>query len=173
MNPTRHINLNFTLRVWSVLWLGLGLSASSALGQQAKNQLVGTWTPTAIYTEHKDGMKVETFGPKPTGVLTFGSDGRFSLQWMRSDLPKFAAGDRMKGTAEENQAIVQGSLSYFGTYTVDDSSTTLVLHVEGSTFPNWNGKDQKRSFTLVGDKLTLGGIGTSGLPFQDELERLK
>ena len=84
MNPTLHINLNFTLRVWSVLWLGLGLSASSALGQQAKNQLVGTWTPTAIYTEHKDGTKVETFGPEPAGVLTFGSDGRFSLQWMRS-----------------------------------------------------------------------------------------
>ena len=55
----------------------------------------------------------------------------------------------------------------------DESSTTLALHIEASTFPNWNGKDQKRSFTLAGDKLTLSGIGTSGLPFQDELQRLK
>ena len=171
MNP--HRNINFTVRVWSLLWLGLGLSVSSASGQQAKNQLVGSWTPAAIYTEHKDGTKVETFGPKPAGVLTFGGDGHFSLQWMRSDLPKFAAGDRLQGTPEENQAIVHGSLSYFGTYTVDDSSTTLVLHIEGCTFPNWDGKDQRRSFTLAGDKLTLSGIGTSGLPFQDELERLK
>ena len=135
--------------------------------------MVGTWTPIAIYTEQKDGTKYETFGPKPIGVLTFSDDDRFSLQWMRSDLPEFASGDRREGTPKENQAIVQGSLSYFGTYRVDESSATLVLHIEGSTFPNWNGKDQKRSFTLVGDKLTLSGTGTSGLPFQDQSQRLK
>ena len=102
MNTRRHINLGS--RIWSVLCLGLALSAGNALGQQAKSQLVGTWTPTAIYIQDKDGTKSDVFGPKPVGVLTFGSDGRFSLQWMRSDLPKFASGDRLKGTAEENQA---------------------------------------------------------------------
>jgi Lipocalin-like domain len=169
MSPNRHL----TLSVWSLLWLAAALSGGNAAGQQAKSELVGTWTPIAIYTEQKDGTKFETFGPKPIGVLTFSDDGRFSLQRMRSDLPRFASDDRRKGTPKENQAIVQGSLSYFGTYTVDQSANTVVLHIEGSTFPNWNGKDQKRSFTLTGDKLTLSGIGTSGLPFQDELQRLK
>ena len=101
MNTRRHINLGS--RIWSVLCLGLALSAGNALGQ-ANNQLVGTWTPIAIYIQAEDGTKSDVFGAKPVGALTFGSDGRFSLQWMRSDLPKFASGDRLKGTAEENQA---------------------------------------------------------------------
>jgi hypothetical protein len=116
MNVNRRSNL--TLRAWAVLWLGAAISVGSAVGEQPPSQLVGTWTPVAISTEQKDGTKYETFGPKPLGVLTFGSDGRFSLQWMRFDLPQFASSDRMKGTAEENKAIVQGSLSYFGTTAV-------------------------------------------------------
>jgi Lipocalin-like domain len=67
---------------------------------------------------------------------------------MRSDLPKFASNDRQNGTPEENKAIVQGSLSYFSTYTVDEAAKTMVIHIEGCSFPNWNGKDQKRSFAL-------------------------
>lgn len=156
----------------SALIFGVFLPREEVVAQTAKD-LVGTWTPVAIYTERKNDIKFETFGPKPRGVLTFGSDGRFSLQWMRSDLPKFASNDRQKGTPEENKAIVQGSLSYFGTYTVDEAAKTMVLHVEGCSFPNWNGQDQKRSFTLAGDELTLSGIGTSGLPFKDMLKRVK
>ena len=151
----------FTLTALAFLWLGVILPAGNAVGQQAgstlKDQLVGSWTPVAIYTEREDGTKFDTFGPKPTGVLTFGSDGRLSLQWMRSDLPKFASNDRQNGTPEENKAIVQGSLSYFGTYTVDDAAKTMVIHIEGCSFPNWNGKDQKRSFALARDELTLSG----------------
>ena len=161
------------MRAWAVLWLGAAILVGVAAGEEPQSSLVGSWTPVAIHTQQKDGTKYETFGPKPIGVLTFGSDGRFSLQFMRSDLPQFAGNDRMKGTAEENKAIVQGSISYFGTYTVDPTAKTLVLHVEGSLFPNWTGKDQKRSFTLSGDELTLTGIGTAGLPFVDELKRLK
>ena len=41
----------------------------------------------------------------------------------------------------------------FGTYTVNESDHTLITHVEGSTFPNFDGADQKRSFTLAGDEL--------------------
>jgi Lipocalin-like domain len=62
-------------------------------------------------------------------------------------------GARTKGTPEENKAIVEGSFVVFGTYTVNESDHTLITHVEGSTFPNFDGADQKRSFTLAGDEL--------------------
>ena len=68
-------------------------------------------------------------------------NGRFSVILIRESLPKFASNNRMKGTAEENQAVVQGSLVYYGTYAVvDEKSTQGICHVEGSTFPNWDGE---------------------------------
>ena len=49
----------------------------------------------------------------------------------------FASNNRDAGTAEENKAVSQGTISHFGTYTVDEGGKTLSFHVEGSSFPNW------------------------------------
>jgi hypothetical protein len=38
---------------------------------------------------------------------------------------------------------------------VDAKTGELAFHVEGSSFPNWNGADQKRSIMVKGDTLTL------------------
>jgi hypothetical protein len=83
-------------------------------------------------------------------------EGRFSLIMMRASLPKFASNNRVKGTAKENQAVVQGSNAYFGTYTVlNNKEQSITLHMEGGTFPNWDGQDQKRPMTVEGDELKL------------------
>jgi hypothetical protein len=31
----------------------------------------------------------------------------------------------------------------------------IAIHIDGSSFPNWNGADQKRIVAIVGDQLTL------------------
>ena len=99
--------------------------------------------------------------------------GFLSLQEMRSDLPKFGTNNRQEGTADENKAIVQGSICYFGTYTIDEAAKTLIFHLEGCSFPNWNGTEQKRSFTLTGDELTWTGVGSSGRPIHTLWKRAK
>ncbi len=48
---------------------------------------------------------------------------------------------------------MQGSIAYFGTYSVSETDKTITTHIESSTFPNWIGTDQKRFFTLSGDEL--------------------
>jgi hypothetical protein len=63
----------------------------------------------------KDGKTTDFYGPNPQGQLMFDPDGRISVIITRSDLPKFASNNRQAGTPEENKAIVQGSLAYFGT----------------------------------------------------------
>jgi hypothetical protein len=71
----------------------------------------------------------------------------------------------MQGTVEENKAMVQGGIAYFGTYSVVDK--VIVEKVEGSTWPNWTGTEQKRPIvSLTGDELkvtvpaaSLGGTG--------------
>jgi hypothetical protein len=75
---------------------------------------------------------------------------RFAVQ---SDIPKFASSNRQAGTAEENKAVVQGSIAYFGTYSVSNRAKTFTVHIEGTTFPNWIGTDQKRPFTISGGEL--------------------
>jgi len=145
------------LAVLALLFLTVALPTGGAAGQQAertlKEQLVGTWVLVSIYNQRQDGNKFEPFGPNPTGILMFDANGRISLQILGSRLPKIAANNRQEGTTEENKAIVQGTLCFFGTYTVSEADGSLNLHIESSSFPNWNGTDQKRFQTLTGDEL--------------------
>jgi hypothetical protein len=96
----------------------------------------------------------DTYGANPRGMLILTRDGRYSLHLVRKDLQKFASGSRVKGTPEENAAVVNGSISHFGTYTVGDGGKMLSFKIEGSSYPNWTGTTQQRPFTLKGDLLT-------------------
>jgi hypothetical protein len=82
----------------------------------------------------------------------FDATGRISLQIMRSTLPKFASNKRQEGTPEENKAIVQGLLCFFGTYSVNETDHILNLHIESSSFPNWNGINQSDLSPSLGMK---------------------
>jgi hypothetical protein len=97
-------------------------------------------------------------GPSPQGQHIVDASGHYSLVIIRSDLPKFASSNREAGTPEENKAVVQGSIAFFGTYTVDEAAKTLTQHIDSCTFPNWNGTDRKLSFTLSGDELHLTAV---------------
>ena len=137
------------------MWSGVSaVWAKEKAGTLAK-QVHGSWILVSVYVE-QDGKKTEPFGSQPRGLLIFTHDGRFLEILLRPNLPKFAANNRMKGTPEENQAIVQGSLAFYGTYTVvSEKEHTGIMHVEGSTFPNWDGEDQKRVWTIKGDELSV------------------
>jgi hypothetical protein len=134
---------------------GFALLPGSAVGQQKslKDQIVGSWTYATADTVRPDGSRVPTWGPNFSGLVIFGSDGRFVSLIGRADVPKFASGGRATGTADENKAAVNGSIALFGTYTINETDRSLVYHIERSSFPNWSGTDQKRPFTLAGDEL--------------------
>ena len=92
-----------------------------------------TWILVSMHNE-RDGKKTEPYGPNPRGVQIFTPDGRFYAITMRASLPKFASDNRLKGTAEEYKAVVQGSMAYYGTYKVVNEKEHLVnLHVETNT----------------------------------------
>ena len=81
--------------------------------QGLKEQIVGTWTPVSQYVD-QDGKRLEPFGSNPKGIVVYDSNGRFVLVLQRASLPKFVSSNRMTGSPEENKAIVQGSIAYFG-----------------------------------------------------------
>lgn len=135
--------------------LGLTVIPGSALAQQKslKEQLVGTWTYAASETVRSDGSRVKTWGDNESGLVIFGADGRYVSLVGRSGLPKFASNSRTAGSAEENKAVVQGSIATFGRYSINEGDRTLTLNIEYSTFPNWIRTEQKRPFTITGDEL--------------------
>ena len=135
--------------------------AVPTFAQQAKD-LVGTWTLVSITLE-KDGEKTDFYGPKAQGQMMFDPNGHFSQIITGSDLPKFASNNRQAGTPEENKAVVQGSIAFFGTYSVSEADHTLNFHIEGSTFPNWNGSDRTRPIKLSEDELSYSTPPTSSV----------
>jgi Lipocalin-like domain len=136
---------------------GISLLAGSAVGQQRslKEQLLGTWTLVSHESVRPDGSRFPVYGANPKGIAFFDAGGQFIITVMRSDRAKYATNNPAQGTAEENKATAQGTITYFGTYSVSDTDRTIAIRIEASSFPNWNGADQTRSFAITGEQLTL------------------
>jgi hypothetical protein len=136
--------------------------ALAAQSGAIKDQLVGSWTLVSADTIRPDGSKTQNFGADPKGSIVFDGNGRFAAMLMSSERPNFVANNRAQGTDEENKATVQGSIAYFGTYSVDDADKTIGVRIEGGTFPNWQGQEQKRIISgLTTDELRLINPATS------------
>jgi hypothetical protein len=112
--------------------------------------MLASWEQTK-----SDGTKVRRYGGNPVGIAFFDAGGRYIITVMRSDRPDYASGALWQGTAEENKATADGTITYFGTYSVNEADSSIALHIDGSSFPNWNGADQKRIVAIAGDQLTL------------------
>jgi hypothetical protein len=136
-------------------------NAQSSLRQQ----LVGVWTYVHNYNILPDGKRIEPQGPEGTGkgILVLDAPGRFVLNMIRADIPKFALNNRQQGTEAENKAAAQGAIAYFGTYEVDEPNKALTMKIEYSSFPNFNGSTQRRDIKLENDELTITNTtGASG-----------
>src|SRR3954470_20319466 len=151
------MDLRRTFAACATVILALPSLALSAVGQQQslKEQLVGTWTLVSWEQKNGDGSKVERYGTTPTGIAFFDAGGRYIITVMRSDRAKYASNALWQGTPEENKETADGTITYFGTYSVSDADSSIAIHVEGSSFPNWNGTDQKRFVAITEDQLTL------------------
>ena len=145
--------------------------AAGAESQTAQD-LAGTWT-LASATIRSGEVKMDMFGPDPSGTLMFGRDGHYALIFLRRDLPKLTSNNRLSQTVEESRDITKGSIAHFGTYAVDETGKFLVLRIESSTFPNWAGAEQRRPFSLSGDALTYISPGSTGVATEVVLRRAK
>jgi Lipocalin-like domain len=164
MEENMNLRATFTVTSMALLWLGVVPAATDAVAQQKslKEQLIGTWTMVSNVNMRPDGSRYEALGPNPKGVFMLDGNGRFAILIMGEARRKFASNNRLQGTPEENSAAVHGAIAYFGNYSVSEADHTLNFHVEGSTFPNWDGTDQKRSVTIAGDEMKYTNTAASG-----------
>lgn len=135
------MNRTFVLTIAAAL--AAFANGSSVASAQSAKDLIGTWIVVSNVLLGQDGSRTPNYGPNGTGLGIFEANGRFAVVNINPDTPKFASNNRVQGTVEENKAAVVGSIALYGTYTVADK--VINMRVEGSTFPNWTGTDQKRA----------------------------
>ena len=138
--------------------LGAGLALATALlataATAAEPSLAGTWTLTAADRLKPDGSRARDYGQHPKGRLIIDDQGRYSLQIFDGDRPRIASGDKATATPEELAGAVVGSSTHYGTVTVDPAAHVLVFRIEGASFVNWEGTEQRRKYALDGDRLS-------------------
>jgi hypothetical protein len=143
-----------SISVAALLLLGefsVGESSAQQSTKTLRERLVGTWLVTAADNVGPDGSRFQAFGPNPKGIMMFDANGWFSVQLGQSGRPKFASDNRLQGTAEENKTTVEGSLSYYGNYYIDEEVRVLHLYIESSSWPNLDGIENKRIITSLSD----------------------
>jgi hypothetical protein len=118
-------------------------------------QLIGSWTVVSHESVRPDGSRVPVYGDRPEGIAMFDARGHFIISVMRADRARFAIDHPAQGSAEENKMTSRGTMTYFGTYKVREGEHVIDIHIEASSFPNWNGANQFRGFAIEGDELTL------------------
>jgi Lipocalin-like domain len=126
----------------------------AAAADLAASALVGTWTLVAADVIHRDGSRGHDHGDTPKRLLMIDTQRHYSLQIFDSLRPHYASGDRARGTSTEYQANALGISTHFGTLQVDAAAGVLTLNVEGASFPNQDGQQQKRFYKLDGDELS-------------------
>lgn len=170
MNAPTRIAVRFVAGTFALGLFGVGAASAGPTGKE----VVGTWTLVSA-TTMRDGKKEDFFGPSPQGRVVFDEQGNYTLVMVRSDLPKFASDSRSKGSADENAAVVQGSIAHFGQYSYDEKEQTYTLHIKSCTFPNWNGASQTRRLTVNGDDLHwVNAVASTGAgTLELTLKRLK
>jgi hypothetical protein len=145
--------------------LPLAAFASAAAAQATMKSVAGSYA----------AVSVPAFGDKPNGMLILARDGNYALVVRRAKLAPVASGVRNKGTDAENKALVDGSISHFGKWSIDDGGKAITFHVDQSSFPNWDKKPQKRTLKASGDTLTyvVAAPSTGGAPNDVTWRRIK
>ena len=159
----------------AITLFGLALMSGSGLSQQKtlKEQIIGTWAYVSSTAKLPDGNPLWGINPKGLFILT--DNGHFSWQIFRSDRPQFALNNRLHATPDEYTVTMQGTLAYFGTYSINEVDKTISFTTEGSTFPNSEGEVLKRVITnLTADELIYTNPATTtGARIEAVWKRLK
>jgi hypothetical protein len=115
-----------------------------------RDQLVGTWIYVSSTAKREDGSSVQR--PSLQGAVTYTADGHFHFITTPTNAPKYASNDPAQPSPDEAMALASRSISYTGTYTVDENTRTVLANVETSTFPNLVGApNQRRIVTSISE----------------------
>jgi len=118
---------------------------------RADQRFVGSWRLVSIESPTPNA----SLGDRPVGLIYYDTTGHMAVQIM-SNRPRPTWTGRP--TPEQAVDAIASYAAYYGTYTVDDASSTVTHHREGSLTPG--AVDFVRKFEFTGDRLILTPVGT-------------
>ena len=134
----------------------VALVALSACGggapANANSQFAGAWTLVKIERFDADGELLEPPIEDRVGYIIYDPAGYMGVTLMQPDR-RPRVGNQL--TPEEALASYSTYTSYFGTFTVNEAEGFVTHHLEGSLSTRGAGSDNKRFYTLSGNRLTL------------------
>jgi predicted ester cyclase/ketosteroid isomerase-like protein len=129
--------------------------------------IVGTWR-LVRFEDVEDGKIVRRFGEKPNGLFVYTADGHVSIQIANPANPACITQGKktLPGrkddialpacTPEQLEALLDGTVAYWGTYSVDMAKGVVTHHVVSDVANGYAGTAQPRPFVLNGDRLEIG-----------------
>ena len=126
--------------------------------------LAGTWILKAAEVILPNGTHATdtVLGKNAKGVLMIDTDGQYSLQIFRPDRPKFALGDKRRGTPAEYESALLGISTHVGHIKMDSVKRTLQFNIDYAAYPNWDNTIQTRNYKLSNDELYYEVPATAG-----------
>lgn len=140
---------------------------ANAADSHAPAGLVGTWRLVS-FEDVESGQTVRRFGDEPLGLFVYTADGHVAIQIANPANPACVAPGKKFGpgrkddlpvpacSPEQMQALLNGYVAYWGTYTVDAAAGIVIHHVKSDISNGYAGTDQRRPFHLDGDHLVIG-----------------
>ena len=135
--------------VSAVAALGVAFVSGSVFAQQKslKEQIVGTWSITAVADQYDDGKKEITFGTGVKGVFNFDGGGRFT---------QLIIGEKQAAMKNDDPRRPDAlTVAIIGTYAVDGN--VIKVHTDRAANSVRDGADLTYTVTGSGDTLTLAG----------------
>jgi hypothetical protein len=135
-------------------WLACAAVVSPSVPGTPALDLVGTWAYVSEEDRHANGTLAHlTPAAGYEGLLVYTSTGYVTAQIY----PRGRKWTSASVTSEELRDTLDLSASYFGTYRINASAGEITHHVLAALDPSAGGWDDKKTFTLSGDRLVLKG----------------
>jgi hypothetical protein len=145
----------------------IGFATALQAAPAVRNHFLGVWRLVSCERKSADGRLDYPYGEKPVGRLTYDKAGRMSAQLMRPGRRSTMAPgvSFLAGAAsyEELREAVSGFIAYFGTFDVDESTQTVIHHIQACLVPSWVGTDLKRTYRFNANRMLLTATTTTGV----------
>ncbi len=143
-----------TYRIFIFLLILLAIP-NLCFAQGGKEAFSGAWKLISFEMVGPNGQIREPYGKNPVGLIIYDPSGYMSVQFMPAEnRPKLPAIPGNAPPADLLSAYLTYG-AYFGTYEVNEKEGFVVHHVLGNLNQNNVGKDQKRTYKISGNRISL------------------
>jgi hypothetical protein len=134
-----------------------GRLATAPNHSSMNERIVGAWRLVDLYEENESGEDIAVFGTNPEGEFIASSSGHFSFQIVSGEGRQLGR-DKQVITVRESGSGLREALAYFGTYSLDETKSTLTLQTRYCLFRSCDHTSRKTSVEIIDGYLVFTSV---------------